>query len=407
MRVRLPIPYNLQASIISSSARYKTVATGRRIGKTTLGTLNTSDMALTYGGSAYWWVAPTNAAAFIAWERFKNILGDAADAGETKKRLILRNGSEIWCKSAEEPDNLRGEGIDHVTFDEAAYIKRLEYVWHGIVRPMLIDTGGGMLALSTPNRRNLFYQWYLRGLDPLEPEWESWSAPTSANPYLPAEEVAQLEQEYPPGSELYRQEILGEFLEGSGQVFRKIREAATAPRDAEPRANHRYIGGVDWGKSSDFTAAAIIDADSRSLVCLDRFNLVDYTLQRNRISALHERWKPVAWHIETNAAGEPNIEMLLADGLPVRRFTTTAQTKRPLIEGLAQAFELGAIRITPDPVLISELEAYERKTSAATGASTYSAPDGLHDDTVIALALSWHGASQPSAMTYVDYIEIE
>ena len=35
-----------------------------------------------------------------------------------------------------------------------------------------------------------------------------------------------------------------------------------------------------------------------------------------------------------------------------------------------------------------ELEAYERKVSATTGRSAYSAPEGLHDDTVMARALA-------------------
>jgi hypothetical protein len=38
------------------------------------------------------------------------------------------------------------------------------------------------------------------------------------------------------------------------------------------------------------------------------------------------------------------------------------------------------------------LMAYERKVGV-TGRSQYSAPDGLHDDCIIALALAWHGCS--------------
>ena len=52
--------------------------------------------------------------------------------------------------------------------------------------------------------------------------------------------------------------------------------------------------------------------------------------------------------------------------------------------------------ILPDPVLIAELQAYalERLPS---GRFRYGAPPGLHDDTVIALALAWHGAQAGSA----------
>lgn len=312
---------------------------------------------------------------------------------ETRKRIILPNGSAIWCKSAEKPDNLRGEGVDDLTLDEAAYIKNLDYVWRGILRPMLIDSGGTMASYSTPNRRNEFYKWFIAGQDPLKVDWASWNFPTSANPYLPKDELEKLLQEYPPGSELYRQELLGEFLEGAGAVFRKIREAAIAPRPASKYDGGRYVCGIDWGKSRDFTVIVVLDSVTGVMVDMDRFNIVDYTVQRDRIGALWQRWDIQFGYAETNAMGEPNLEMLQADGLTIAGFTTTAQSKRPLIEGLAQALELGSIKIFDDPILISELEVYERKVSPVTGAPMYSAPSGSHDDTVMGLALAW-AASQ-------------
>lgn len=345
---------------------------------------------LTFPGVTCWWVAPTNQASNLAWNGFKTIFGGVAEISETYKWMKLPNGSMIWCKSAELPDNLRGEGVDLFVLDEAAHIRNLDYVWSGVLRPMLIDSGGSMLALSSPNRRNLFYRWYQRGLDPLQPEWQTWSASTHANPYLPPDEVEKLIEEYPPGSELYRQEILGEFLEGSGVVFRKIIEAANAPGNAQPDRQRKYYAGLDWGQSKDFTVCSVLD-DNGVQVAIDRFNAADYVVQRDRIKALHSKWNFKEIIVETNAMGVPNCELLEQDGLPVSRFTTTAQSKRPLIEGLAQAFELDRLSILNDPVQVSELEAYERKVSNNTGASTYSAPEGMHDDTVMALALAWWG----------------
>ena len=390
--ILLPTPYPLQVEILNSPARYKIVATGRRVGKTTTGKLYTSETVLTYPNVTTWWVAPTNTATNLAWNGFKTIFGGIAEISETYKWMRLPNRSTIWCKSAELPDNLRGEGVDLIVIDEAAHVRKLDYVWAGVLRPMLIDSGGSMLALSSPNRRNQFYTWYQRGLDPLNDEWETWSAPTFANPYLPPDELAKLETEYPPGSELYRQEILGEFLEGSGVVFRKIRDAAIASRNAQPDTRRVYYAGVDWGQSKDFTVLIILD-DSGQVVFIDRFNAADYVVQRDRIRAACERWHVKQVVVETNAMGVPNCEMLERDGLPVVRFTTTAQSKRPLIEGLAQAFELGTI--LPDAVLMSELESYERKVSPTTGVSTYSAPDGMHDDCVMALALAYHAIHAP------------
>ena len=93
-----PHPYPLQADILWHPARFKIVATGRRSGKTTMGVYRTSRGLVEQPGQLAWWVAPTNQASFLAWERFKVALGDVAtEISQTRKRLVLPNGSELWC----------------------------------------------------------------------------------------------------------------------------------------------------------------------------------------------------------------------------------------------------------------------------------------------------------------------
>jgi hypothetical protein len=53
-------------------------------------------------------------------------------------------------------------------------------------------------------------------------------------------------------------------------------------------------------------------------------------------------------------------------------------------------FERGTIRIPNDPVLIGELQAFEARP-LPSGMMRYAAPEGMHDDTVIALAIAWQG----------------
>ena len=74
--------------------------------------------------------------------------------------------------------------------------------------------------------------------------------------------------------------------------------------------------------------------------------------------------------------------------MEVRGFVFTASSKPPLIESLALAFERAEVQWLDIPFATSELEAYERKISGITGRSQYSAPEGMHDDTVIARALA-------------------
>jgi hypothetical protein len=86
-------------------------------------------------------------------------------------------------------------------------------------------------------------------------------------------------------------------------------------------------------------------------------------------------------------------------GLEVMDFTTTSASKDLIIGKLAGALERGDIRILPDPVLISELQAYEGIRQPGGGVK-YGAPAGMYDDTVMALAFAWHGAetSEPPVL---------
>ncbi len=141
----------------------------------------------------------------------------------------------------------------------------------------------------------------------------------------------------------------------------------------------------------------MIDVREQSLVHLTRFAGVDFATQRSRLRTLHLAFNRAPILAEYNAMGGPQVEALQADGLPVRGFTTTAASKHELITALELAFDQQAIRVLDDPVLIAELQAYERRERA--GYPVYGAPEGMHDDTVIALALAWEAAHPPPAIS--------
>ena len=211
------------------------------------------------------------------------------------------------------------------------------------------------------------------------------------NPSIP---FAEIERLYATMSErVFRQELLAEFIEDGAGVFRGVMQAATAERQDGPRGGATYVGAVDWALSTDFTVLTIMDATNRAAVYIDRFNGVDYSLQRQRIAAACERFHVASVLAEENAMGKPNNDELRRMGLPVRDFTTTNASKAELIEGLAAAFERGQIRIPNDQTLIAELQAYSAERLPG-GMTRYSAPDGMHDDMVVSLALANYAAGK-------------
>jgi len=144
---------------------------------------------------------------------------------------------------------------------------------------------------------------------------------------------------------------------------------------------------VDWAKQQDYTAISIGCATCKREIWHDRFNRIDYELQKRRIVEMVKRYNISSIIVELNSIGQPMMEQLQREGLPVIGFNTTAQSKPPLIENLALSFEREEWRWMDDAIWTGELQAYEQSVNKHTNRSTYSAPDGMNDDTVIARAL--------------------
>jgi hypothetical protein len=313
---------------------------------------------------------------------FQQVQG--ATMSQTERRIDLKNGGHIAIRSTHNADYLRGAGLDFAVLDEAAFMP--PNIWSEIVRPMLLERRGGALFLSTPFGRNWFYDLY--NMAQHAPDWEAFRYRTANNGLLAQAELDSIRAQTP--ERVWRAEYEAEFMDDAGAVFRGVRDVATAPLDAHRQAGHVYVAGVDWGRENDYTAIAIMDATTRQMVALERFNRIGWALQRGRLQAIAQRWQPSVIWAESNSIGSVNIEALQAEGLPVRPFTTTNRSKAPLIEGLALAIERAEVSLLPDETLLNELSAYTLERMA-TGGYRYSAPLGMHDDTVIATALAWYG----------------
>ena len=187
---------------------------------------------------------------------------------------------------------------------------------------------------------------------------------------------------------MFQQEFGGEFLEGSGSVFRKVRECATGGWK-EPKNGASYTAGLDLAKVEDFTVLLVMDR-AREVVFLDRFNRLDWSLQVNRIHTAGERYRRARILCDSTGVGEPIFESLRKAGCAVDPYPFTQKSKAALIDNLSLMLEQRKITLPrPElcPELIDELEAFEYSVTD-TGSVRTSAPHGIHDDCVIALALA-------------------
>jgi hypothetical protein len=81
--------------------------------------------------------------------------------------------------SADKPESLVGEGLDHVIMSEAA--KHRMSTWEMYIQPALADKRGSADFPSTPQGFNWFKGLYDLGLDPNNAMYESWHFPTWTN----------------------------------------------------------------------------------------------------------------------------------------------------------------------------------------------------------------------------------
>ncbi|HUQ91446.1 MAG TPA: terminase family protein [Bryobacteraceae bacterium] len=385
----LPKPHEAQERVIAESRRFNTVCCGRRWGKSTLGIDRLIQPAL--AGFPVGWFSPTYKSLGESWREVRQILQPATTSkAEQEHRLELVTGGKVEMWSLDSADLVRGRKYKLAVIDEAALIPNLGDAWQFVIRPTLADMQGGAWFLSTPRGMNFFKTIYDYGQDPLKPDWASWQMPTVTNPFIRPEEIEAARGDMAAAA--FSQEFEGSFISWEGSVFRRITDCATGAVQDKPIKNHQYTFGVDWGRSLDYTVTTVIDANERRMVYMDRSNRQDYTLQRGRLAALNQLWQPAVILAESNSIGQPVIEQLLREGLPVVPFMTTNASKAVIIEALALAFERGDITILNESILISELQAFAAE-QLPSGLMRYTAPAGQHDDTVISLALAWHAAT--------------
>lgn len=408
MTIPLPKPHSVGQRDIILYPGNSVCFAGRRWGKTQAGV----ERILLEGQKAnrrgiYWWVGLSWRSASMkrAWRLIKYYarqtwqtmgLDWAGHIREVDKEAHLPNGTEIWLRTAEKQESLAGEGIRGAVLDEFSLMR--ETVWTEYIQPALLDFNGWALFVGVPKGNNWATKLY-RHSKTLN-NWRSFHFTTYDNPFIPEARIDEMRNTMP--ERLFEQEILAQIIEGAGLVFRNIEACmgATLEPTLEEHKDHYLVMGVDWGKHQDYTVLSLGCADCCVELARDRFSQIDYTLQRGRLIALAERWKPMKILAESNAMGEPIIELLADEGLPVEGFQTTASSKPQLIENFALAFERAEWQFQDDPIWTLELEAYERDVSSATGRSRYGAPEGMHDDTVMARALMLWAAGKQQWLIY-------
>ena len=379
-----------QMEFHESNARFRILACGRRWGKTLVGAIETFlIMMLCPPGSVGFCVAPTYWHTQKQWSEFQKRCPPEliVNINRTEHAITLLENRRLWFKSADNPDSLRSEGLDFLWVDEGAQIK--EEAWNLALRPALMDKKGVAIFTGTPKGHNWYYQLWTRGQDPKQTDYKSWNYPSTNNPYLDPREIEEFARDMPTMA--YNQEILGKFIEDVGSVFRNVEASIKGDLEAY-KASKRYVMGADLAKHQDYTVLCILD-DSGHLCGFDRFSQLDWVFQRKRIVNLCQQYNSRLL-IDATGVGDPLYDGLKREQLRVEGYKFTSASKKDLIENLSMMIDNRQISYPNIPELINELKLFGY-TIGSTGLVQYGAPEGYHDDCVIALALAAWQLKQP------------
>src|SRR4029453_10557548 len=143
----------------------------------------------------------------IAWDALKRIAGviPGATFNESELRADLPGDRRIQLMGADNPDAIRGVGLDGVALDEYGHMD--PEVYPRVVRPALADRQGWTLFIGTPNGRNAFHTVYQRAEQAADSYAVLYRASESG--VLLAEELEAARRDMSPDE--YAQEFEGSF----------------------------------------------------------------------------------------------------------------------------------------------------------------------------------------------------
>ncbi len=360
-------------------ARYVVVMCGRRWGKTAYGVTEACERLLQ--GQRVGWFAPTYKYAQEAWREVAQRLRPACKTvSEQEKRLETLTGGvfEVWTLDTADP--ARGRFYDLVIIDEAGLVRELDTAFWASIRPTLTDRRGRALLLGTPKgRSHAFSQFFAKGEQGAD-GWRSVRAPTKDNPYIPADEIEEARRSMPPGA--FAQEYEGIPADDGANPFGLDAIAAIATLDA-PTGGECLAMGWDFARSQDWTVGLGLGRGGE-VTHLHRWQAVPWPETRRRVKA----YSAVAGLLrgDSTGVGDSVVQELQADGVPLVGEHFSAQNKQKLMTRLVTAIQSRELRIPKDGPLRSELEAFEYHYTQY--GVRYQAPEGLHDDCVMALALA-------------------
>lgn len=226
--------------------------------------------------------------------------------------------TRLEARSADRPDTLVGESLDHVVMSEAA--KHNKETWDRYLRPALSDRRGGADFGTTPEGQNWIHDLWQYGQNPDYKEFDSWRYPSWENAYVyplgrEDPEIKLLERTMP--KEYFEQEIAALFTSFMGKIYDEWDEQTHVKKWEYDPALPNY-GCFDWGFVNPL-AFIEFQVDSYQKVRVWREHYLDRVTLNGHLELLKNRPNPAGYKLDLcfgDAADPGSIETVNATFAP-------------------------------------------------------------------------------------------
>jgi hypothetical protein len=261
----------------------------------------------------------------IVWDKLKNKLLDlnwVDRYNETDLHLILRNGSKICLRGADNSQNLRGVGINFLIIDETQDVDKK--AWMEVLRPTLSDTQGSALFTGTPKGLgNWFHDLYTN--QKTSKEWDSFQFTTLDGGQVPEEEIESAKNDL--DDRTFRQEYMGTFETYSGQVYYNFSETNITQgfmRKANNDIPKHILVGCDF--NIDPMSACIAFRHKEQIIIFDEITIYGSNTDElcQELKTRYPDYKitiypdPASRQRKTSAGGRTDLSILQNAGFDVR-----------------------------------------------------------------------------------------
>lgn len=349
-------------------------------------------------GANYWWVAPVYAQARIAHRRAKETLramfaklprnGEGHYWRATETPLLIEfplSGSRLEFRSGEIADNLYGEDVHGMVIDEATRIGQDAWI---AAQSTGTATRCVYKIIGNQTGRNWVTDLIAKvetgqAEDTLTYKITYVDALNAGHPQFSQAEYERIKATTPEA--VFNTLYMCELADDESNPFGNGAIRACASLDTVPPPDSAVYFGIDVAKTSDYTVVVGLTATGEVAV-FERFNRAPWPEITSRIAGLVGGKLAT---MDTTGVGSPVYDVLKPQCPNLQPCHYSPAVKQELMTKLATAIQSGKLKWHPEAhkVITLECESFEAKVSS-TGAVSYNARAGLHDDAVNALALA-------------------